>query len=229
MKRPAISLLFFLAAGLVTLASPALAEDPIPLSQPLGAYYTYGKLSGVTAEQAIRSGSALTTIPLGLYSVTSSRDSNHYSGVLVGRSPFFHGSRTTNVPTFIVPVKIKTSDGHVFDPSAADASCLSSKVPLTVFQNSPCFNRVAFTMNGVRGRDNPVQRRLSARGILGEHSAHRESFACDAQPDHHADRAESNPDLNSGRRFHHWPLRQPRESWISGFLTVSSKTPSSFW
>ncbi len=147
MKRPAISLLFFLAAGLVTLASPARAEDPIPLSQPLGAYYTYGKLSGVSAEQAIRSGSALTTIPLGLYSVTSSRDSGTYTGVVVGRSPFFHGSRTTNVPTFIVPVKI-IAGGHTFDPSAADATCLSSKVPLTVFQNSPLFQSVSFTMNG---------------------------------------------------------------------------------
>jgi hypothetical protein len=86
---------------------------------------------------------------MGLYSVTSSRDSNQYSGVVVGRSPFFHGSRTTNIPTFIVPVKIKTSDGHVFDPSAADATCLSSKVPLTVYQNSPLFQPVAFTMNGV--------------------------------------------------------------------------------
>jgi hypothetical protein len=148
MKRPAISLLFFLAAGLVTFASPALAEDPIPLTQPLHGYYTYGKLSGVTAEEAIRTGSAATTIPMGLYSVTSSRDGGTYTGVVVGRSPFFHGSRTTNIPTFIVPVKIKTSDGHAFDPSAADSTCLSSKVPLTVFQNSPLFKTASFTMNG---------------------------------------------------------------------------------
>ena len=227
MKRPAISLLFFLAAGLVTLASPALAEDPIPLSQPLGAYYTYGKLSGVTAEQAIRSGSALTTIPLGLYSVTSSRDSNHYSGVLVGRSPFFHGSRTTNVPTFIVPVKIKTSDGHAFDPSAADATCLSSKVPLTVFQNSPLFQPVAFTMNGVGVGTTQYYDAFRARGILGERFPHGESFPYDAQPDHDADRAESNPDLDSGRRFHQLAIAPTSGSSISEFLTVSSRTPSS--
>ena len=67
---------------------------------------------------------------------------------MVGRSPFFHGSRTTNIPTFIVPLKIKTSDGHAFDPSVADATCLSSKVPLTVFQASPLFQPVSFTMNG---------------------------------------------------------------------------------
>src|SRR5579863_283547 len=148
MKRPAISLLFFLAAGLVTFASPAFAEDPIPITQPLHGYYTYGNQTGVTAEEAIRTGSALTTIPMGLYSVTASRDGNPYSGVVVGRSPFFHGSRTTNIPTFIVPVKI-IAGGHTFDPSAADATCLSSKVPLTVFQNSPLFQPVSFTMNGV--------------------------------------------------------------------------------
>jgi hypothetical protein len=33
MKRTEISLLFFLAAGIVTLASPALAEDAIPLTR----------------------------------------------------------------------------------------------------------------------------------------------------------------------------------------------------
>ena len=149
MKRTVLSLLFLLATGLVTLTSIALAQDGIPLNQPLHGYYTYGSLSGVTAEEAIRGGAAATTIPLGPYTVTSSRDSNQYSGVVVGRSPFFHGARTTTIPAFIVPVKIKTSDGHVFDPSAADSTCLSGKVPLTVFQNSPLFQSVAFTMNGV--------------------------------------------------------------------------------
>ena len=149
MKRTLLSLLFFLAAGLGTLTSTALAQDGIPLNQPLHGYYTYGQLQGVTTEEAIRGAAAATTIPLGPYTVTSSRDDNTYSGVLVGRSPFFHGARTTTIPAFIVPIKIKTSDGHVFDPSVADSTCLSSKVPLTVFQNSPLFKSVAFTMNGV--------------------------------------------------------------------------------
>lgn len=139
----------FLLAGIVAIAAPALAEDAIPLTQPLQAYYTHGTLQGVTAEEAVRGAMAATTIPLGLYSVTSSRDSNQYSGVIVGRSPFFHGARTTNVSAFIVPVKVKMVDGHTFDPSIADSTCLSSKVPLTVFQNSPLFQSTAFTMNGV--------------------------------------------------------------------------------
>jgi hypothetical protein len=149
MKRTALSLLVTLVASLVAMAAPALAQDAIPLTQPLQAYYTHGTLQGVTTEQAVRGAMAATTIPMGLYSVTSSRDSNQYSGVIVGRSPFFHGARTTNVPAFIVPVKVKMVDGHTFDPSIADATCLSSKVPLTVFQNSPLFQSTAFTMNGV--------------------------------------------------------------------------------
>jgi hypothetical protein len=149
MKRSVLSLLFFLAAGLVTLASTALAQDGVPLNQPLHGYYTYGQLQGVTADEATRGAVAATTIPMGAYTVTSSRDGNTYAGVLVGRSPLNHGSRTTTIPAFIVPLKIKVSDGHVFDPMAADSTCLSSKVPLTVFQNSPLFKPVAFTMNGV--------------------------------------------------------------------------------
>jgi len=149
MKRTVLSLLFFLAAGMVPLAAIAFAEDPIPLDQPLHGYYTYGQLQGATTEEVIRGDAAATTIPMGAYTVTSSRDGNQYQGVFVGRSPLNHGSRTTTIPAFIVPIKIKTSDGHVFDPSATDSTCLSSKVPLTVFKNSPLFQPVAFTMNGV--------------------------------------------------------------------------------
>lgn len=148
MKRTVLSLLFFLVAGSVTLVSLALAQDATPLTQPLHAYYTYGKLSGVTTEEVMRGSAVATTIPMGPYTVTASRDSNQYSGVLVGRSPFFHGNRTTNIPTFIVPVKINMPDGGVFDPGVADSSCLSSNVPTTVTQNSPIFQSASFTMNG---------------------------------------------------------------------------------
>ena len=111
MKRIVWSLLFLLAAGLVTLASPALAQDAAQIPQaPLHGYYTYGKLRGVTTEQAMRGAAAATTVPLFSYSVTSSRDSNHYSGVMVGRSPFFHGARTTNIPVVIIPVKFTMTD-----------------------------------------------------------------------------------------------------------------------
>jgi hypothetical protein len=153
MKRTVLSLLFFLAAGLVTLASPVLAQEAVPVTQPLRGYYTYGRLKGVTTEEALSGAAAATTVPMGLYTVTSSRDGNVYQGVTVGRSPFFHGSRTTNVPAFIVPVKVHMPDGTVFDPGVADSSCLGGKVPTTVTRNSPLFSpssdSATFTMNGV--------------------------------------------------------------------------------
>jgi hypothetical protein len=148
MKRPAISLLFFLAAGLVSLATPVAAQQAIPITEPLHGYYTYGQLRGVTTEEAIRSGSASTSIPMWAYSVTASRDGSTRTGVMVGRSPFFHGARTTNIPAFIVPLKVHLPDGGVFDPSVADPTCLSSKVPTTVFGNSPLFQATDFIMDG---------------------------------------------------------------------------------
>jgi hypothetical protein len=149
MKRTALSLSLAVAAGLVALSVPVFAQEGIPLTKPLHGYYTYGKSSSVTAEEALSGAATATTIPMGAYTVTSSRDGNVYTGVIVGRSPLDHGARATNIPTFIVPVKIKTSDGHVFDPGVADSTCLSGDVPLTVFQNSPLFQSTAFTMNGV--------------------------------------------------------------------------------
>src|SRR5689334_13537834 len=115
MKRSLLSLLFLVAAGFASSASLALTQDvtPTPLTQPLNGYYVYGQLNGATTEEAVSGSGAATTIPMGPYSVTASRDFNHYTGVLVGRSPFFHGSRTTNVPTFIVPVKIHLPDGGI--------------------------------------------------------------------------------------------------------------------
>ena len=64
MKRTVCSLLFLLAAGLITLRSLALAQDAEQPGQ-LHGYYTYGQLRGVTTEQAIRSGSAATSVPCG--------------------------------------------------------------------------------------------------------------------------------------------------------------------
>lgn len=148
MKRTALSLLITLAASLVAIAAPAVAQNATPLTQPLHGYYAYGSLQGMTTEEAVRGSMAATTIPMGSYSVLSSRDGGTYTGVVVGRSPFFHGNRTTNVPTFIVPVKIHMPDGGVFDPGVADSTCLSGKVPTTVTQSSPIFQPATFTMNG---------------------------------------------------------------------------------
>ena len=51
MKRTLLSLLFLLAASLVTLASTPFAQDAEQMPRPpLKGYYTHGKLRSVTAE-----------------------------------------------------------------------------------------------------------------------------------------------------------------------------------
>jgi len=148
MKRIVWSLLFLLAAVLITLRSLALAQNATPLTQPLHGYYTYGQLKGVTTQEALSGAAAATTIPMWSYAFTASRDGSVRTGVMVGRSPFFHGARTTAIPAFIVPVKVHMPDGGVFDPSVTDSTCLGGKVPATVFQNSPLFQTTDFMMNG---------------------------------------------------------------------------------
>jgi hypothetical protein len=160
MKRTLLSLLFFLAAGLVLPVSvaPARAQDGTQLPQPpLNGYYTYGQGNGVTAEEAVRGSTAGATIPMWTYGITSSRDGNRYTGVMVGRSPFFHGARTTDIPVVIIPVKFTMTDhevgAQVFDPTAADATCSPHGSSLTLFENSPIFNAVNFTMPFNEGID----------------------------------------------------------------------------
>jgi hypothetical protein len=67
---------------------------------------------------------------------------------MVGRSPFFHGARTTNVPAILVPVKIVMPDKGVFDPTAADPICSPSGTALALVQGSPVLQAAPFTMGG---------------------------------------------------------------------------------
>jgi hypothetical protein len=85
------------------------------------------------------------------YSITSPLDGVQYSGTMVGRSPFFHGARTTNVPTVIVPVEIVMPDGGVFDPTVPDPACLpspSGATALALVQQSPVLQPATYTLGG---------------------------------------------------------------------------------
>jgi hypothetical protein len=142
MKRTVISLLFVLAAGLGSLASTALAQDAEQPGQ-LHAYYTVVPLHGASNEEALSGAGAATTIPMSGYTFTASRDGLQHTGVLVGRSPFSHGARTTNIKTVLIPVIFKlkdaanTSSTLTFDPTATDSTCSPHGVPFTLVQNSP--------------------------------------------------------------------------------------------
>lgn len=84
------------------------------------------------------------------FTVTATRDGNTYMGQMVGRSPFFHGARTTNIPTYIIPLIIKMPDATkiTYDPTVNN-TCPPAGVPLTLLQHSPIVDTFNFTMNGV--------------------------------------------------------------------------------
>lgn len=120
----------------------------------------------------------MSSLPLFTYQVTSSRDGNSYSGVMVGSNPFQGGS-VSETPTFIIPLIfvlhrvgvsfdsktgiIGTAPGKTtFDPTVADDACLKAPndVPLTIFQQSPIFNAANFVFGGTSVGDAQSERQL---------------------------------------------------------------------
>jgi len=89
---------------------------------------------------------AATTIPLWKYS-TVAYDSNTYTGMMVGRSPFFNGARTTSIPTVIVPI-IFNIGGTIFDPTTIDTACGFTSSAVTLVQQSPLLSNLALLING---------------------------------------------------------------------------------
>ena len=151
MKRVRGPLLLFLAPLFFYLRVPAFAQSN-PMSGEQGRrYYTYGRLRGVSHVAVMRAVADAATIPMFDYTVTASRDGKNYSGVMVGRSPFFHGARITTIPVVIIPVKLTMSNGAVFDPTAPDDSCAGGNSAVGLLENSPLFSPAAFMMPGEDG------------------------------------------------------------------------------
>jgi hypothetical protein len=94
-------------------------------------------------------GSAASTIPYWCYTTTA-YDAKTYQGMMVGRSPFAHGHRSTTIPTFVVPVALTFKDtGTVFDPSQADGCLPNNDTVDNVLSHSPIFQSSDFVMNTV--------------------------------------------------------------------------------
>jgi len=152
MMRRLLPVFLFATAFCTTV--PAFGQQTAP-SNGLNWYtkvipWNQGKTPGAASAQA----AAATTIPQFTYSITSNRDGNTYQGTIVGRSPFFHGARETDVKVFIIPLKIHMPDtGRTFDPTATDPDgCLpGGDTALGLSQGSPIFTAPAsdWTMNGV--------------------------------------------------------------------------------
>jgi hypothetical protein len=151
-KRAPLLLLLSLSATIVTFfgATAGFGQAP-PQAKPPQGYYTVVPLRGVSVNAARISAAAATMIPMWDYIITSPVDNLQYSGTMVGRSPFFHGARTTNIPTILVPIKIVMPGGGVFDPTVADTTCLPSPTgatALSLVQASPVLQSATYTLGG---------------------------------------------------------------------------------
>jgi hypothetical protein len=106
-------------------------------------------------------------LPLWTFDVSSTRDHNNYTGVMVGRSPFGNEkNKVAEIPTQIVPIVITTnligtsvdSSGNItttpgvtnFDPTAPQTACLTppNDVPLTLYRQSPIIQKADFSFGG---------------------------------------------------------------------------------
>lgn len=113
-------------------------------------YYTPAKkLTRKTVTKVEQQAAAGTTIPMWSYSIVAS-DGNTYQGMMVGRSPFFHGHRITIIPTYLIPVKLTFADsGTVFDASAPDFCAPGGVSVSDIVVASPIFQDSDFIINGV--------------------------------------------------------------------------------
>jgi hypothetical protein len=139
-KRPIVVALI----AALSCAVSALAQEPRTL---LHAYHTVVPLDARVTRSMVRAAVAFSaTVPMWEYTVVSPLNDRQYSGTMIGRSPFFHGARTTAIPAVIVPIIITMSDGTVFNPAATDTTCSPAGTALSLVQNSPLFNSIDILM-----------------------------------------------------------------------------------
>ena len=133
--------------------------------------YTAVLPAGAGTPANVKAMAASSTLPVFTYNVTSTRDGNSYTGVMVASNPFNGGDGQTSVTTQVIPLVIVThkvgnsivltsskflvtdivGGQTVFDPTAADNSgCLTApnNVPLALAQQSPIFQSASFTFGG---------------------------------------------------------------------------------
>lgn len=157
------SVVFGITACLCGAVPSAFGQDAAQEKKPARILLAYTMVRPAPAADAAKVQSDIATseksnmssLPLFTYQVTSSRDDNSYSGVMVGANPF-QGGGVSETPTFIIPLifvlhrvgvsfdpttgAIGTAPGKTtFDPIVADDACLKAPndVPLTLFQQSP--------------------------------------------------------------------------------------------
>jgi hypothetical protein len=99
-------------------------------------------------QEAMTMALAGTTIPLGQYSFTASKDGQNYTAVVVGTSPVSQPLTGSTINAVVVPLRV-TIGATTFDPTVPN-SCDSNISALTRIRQSPLVNDVPdLTMNGV--------------------------------------------------------------------------------
>ena len=102
-----------------------------------------------TIEEAIQQSKAGATIMMSSYRITSPKDNQEYTGVLIGTSPFANPLSGTAISAVIIPLRVNFGSS-VFDPTIPNP-CDSNISPLLRFEFSPLVSLVPnLTINGVR-------------------------------------------------------------------------------
>ena len=108
-----VRFLLFFCATIMWCAATTVAFGQAPAASQGARLRAYTTVMPQTAP-ASRSASSIAArtsssmLPLWTFNVSSSRDHNNYTGVMVGRNPFGGGPKKANVPTQIVPIVITT-------------------------------------------------------------------------------------------------------------------------
>ncbi len=135
------------ALALISVAPHTLPAQEAPTKRPaLHGFFAVKPWSGGSRADALIQSAASATIPMSNYSITSSKDSNVYSGTIVGGSPWASSLSLTQLNAVVVPLKISIGKS-TFDPTTVDP-CTGSAV-VSSFSKSPLAVATNISFNGV--------------------------------------------------------------------------------
>lgn len=141
---------------LVGLASAVVAQPPVPPG-----YTTVLPAQGLTQDAVTRAIVSGGSLPMWNYGVTAAPGlgGGSYTGTLMGRNPNLRAKSVTNIPLYIIPLKITITDAAhgavLYDPTVADACFSGSPTDVNLVTQSPMFQTNLYdgvhapTMNGV--------------------------------------------------------------------------------
>jgi hypothetical protein len=135
-------------------ASQLQVKPPAPVVKVMQANALATGLKSASATATL-DGTVVPTLKTFLYTVTSPRDGQSYTGSIVGADPRNNGARTTSVEIVLIPLRIAfTGTVRTFDPTVPDPGCLGATPSATdtamkQVLGSPLLQPVSnYTING---------------------------------------------------------------------------------